>query len=294
MDVSIIIVNYNTKALILNCIKSIYQFTHEIKIEIIVSDNCSIDGSIDAIKCVFPDVVIIDNKKNLGFGAANNRAKIIAKGKYILFLNSDTELQNNSVKIFYDYFENNAVCTNIGALGCNLMDMNNCYTHSYGFFPTNKNQALFLFYLPFKKITQRLGVCKKKIEKQLDAALCVDYLTGADLFMRNDENAFFDENFFLYFEETDLQFQLNKMGLKRVILQDAKIKHIEMGSRTKTKNISLASLEEKYSRIYFLHKNMNRNIYYYFCIVLSIFYIIMVKAQIRVKANYIKKILGLV
>ena len=102
MDVSIIIVNYNTKDLIKNCIDSIYEQTKDIKFEIIVSDNGSVDGSIEMIKSEFPNVILIENNANLGFGTANNRGLKIAKGKYIFYLNSDTVLLNNAVKLYPD------------------------------------------------------------------------------------------------------------------------------------------------------------------------------------------------
>ena len=106
MDVSIIIVNYNTKKLIKNCINSIYKHTKDVDFEIIVSDNGSVDGSVEMIKSEFPNVILIENNANLGFGAANNRGLKIAKGKYIFYLNSDTVLLNNAVKYFFDYWEN--------------------------------------------------------------------------------------------------------------------------------------------------------------------------------------------
>ena len=101
MQVSIIIVNYNTKAFLYDCLKSIYEHTSGIEYEIIVSDNGSTDDSLQMISESFPSVKIIDNKKNLGFGAANNRALDIALGKYIFYLNSDTILLNNVTNEFY-------------------------------------------------------------------------------------------------------------------------------------------------------------------------------------------------
>jgi len=95
-DVSIIIVNYNTCALLRDCLASIYERTGGIAFEVIVSDNGSTDGSIDMIRKEFPQAALIENNANLGFGAANNRGAAVASGEYLLFLNSDTTLENNA------------------------------------------------------------------------------------------------------------------------------------------------------------------------------------------------------
>ena len=97
IDVSVIIVNYNTKLLLQNCLDSVYSQTGDIFFEVIVSDNGSTDGSIEMVKVNFPNVILIENNTNLGFGTANNRGLKIAQGKYILYLNSDTVLKNNAV-----------------------------------------------------------------------------------------------------------------------------------------------------------------------------------------------------
>ena len=105
MDVSIIFVNYKTKNLTINAIKSVIEQTKEIKYEIFVVDNASNDGSIEAISKEFPNLHIIKNSENKGFGAANNLAIQEAKGKYILCLNTDTILLNNAIKIMCDFME---------------------------------------------------------------------------------------------------------------------------------------------------------------------------------------------
>ena len=134
LDVSIIIVSYNTRELTINCLKSIYKNTKDISFEVIVSDNGSTDGSVEMIKTEFPQVVLIENNANLGFGAANNRGLAVAKGKYVFYLNSDTVILNNCLKIFYDYWENSPEKDKIGALGTNLLDANrNIAPSSSGF-----------------------------------------------------------------------------------------------------------------------------------------------------------------
>lgn len=131
--VSIIIVNYNTCGLLRNCLNSIFEKTLNIDFEVIVSDNGSKDGSIQMLKKEFPKVVFVENDENLGFGTANNRGLDKAQGECVLYLNSDTLLLNNAVKIFYDHWCSRG--KNIGALGYTLVDSNGVLTESYGSFP---------------------------------------------------------------------------------------------------------------------------------------------------------------
>ena len=101
IDVTIILVSFNTKNYTKNTIDSILKNTEYLKYEIIVVDNASDDGSPEMIEFFFPEIILIKNNKNIGFGKANNLAFKIARGKYFLLLNTDTLLLNNAVKIFY-------------------------------------------------------------------------------------------------------------------------------------------------------------------------------------------------
>lgn len=247
MDVSIIIVNYNTKKLLQNCINSIINHTKELSYEVIVSDNDSTDGSIEMIKTNFPEVILLENKANLGFGAANNRALEIAQGKYVFYLNSDTVICNNAVKLFFDFFENAA--EPIGALGCNLVDDNLSIIHSYGLFPT-KEKIIKNLIADLKQLTKRSLIfflksyslnkesTSPKFEKKIGT---VDYITGADLFMQNNELAKFDEYFFLYFEDTDLNKRLEQNNLQRLLIDGPIIKHLEHKSNKYSSQINYYS-----------------------------------------------------
>src|SRR3972149_4921562 len=97
VDVSIIIVNWNTKELLANCIRSIIERTEAGKYEIIVVDNASTDGSAEMMRDRFPYINLIESKKNLGFAKGNNRALAEVGGKYVLYLNPDTELKTNAI-----------------------------------------------------------------------------------------------------------------------------------------------------------------------------------------------------
>ncbi len=259
MQVSIIIVNYNTKDLLKNCIKSIYEQTKDIEYEIIVSDNGSTDNSVEMLKEQFPSVIILENGKNLGFGAANNVGLKHAKGKYVFYLNSDTVLLNNAVKFFYEYFERNNTNNTIGALGCNLIDKNGNITASYdNNFVFRKDvlrfirDYIYLWYPGIKKDN------KNSFKKYIGP---VDFIIGADLFMLNNEHAKFDEYFFLYHEETDLQYNnLYKNHLSRIIIDGPQIMHLEGGSNHNSNDkysfiTSFSRINDRLSKVKYYKKN---------------------------------------
>lgn len=234
LDVSIIIVNYNTKQLIADCLNSIFEQTKDINFEVIVSDNGSTDGSIQMLKADFPKVILIENNVNLGFGTANNRGLAIAKGKYIFYLNSDTILLNNAVKYFFDYWEENGEKENLGALGCYLKNSEGEYVHSGGVFPDFKEEFSGLYHNTYG--FWKLFFLNKFFRKQIPlntqvVSHCIpdniEQITGADLFLKNDENAKFDEEFFMYREETYLEWLLHKKGKKMILIHSPQIIHLE-------------------------------------------------------------------
>jgi GT2 family glycosyltransferase len=233
--------------------------------EVIVSDNGSSDGSQDMVKSRFPDVILIENNKNLGFGAANNKGLAIARGKYIFYLNSDTVLLNNSPKMFFDYWENynNKDC--LGAIGCMLLNANLQPTHSFGAFPSAKGELREKF--PKKASPGRTQSPPLSHE--------VDYIAGAALFLKNDAFAKFDERFFLYFEDSDLQLQLAHAGKKRLLIPGPKIIHLEGASNsTSTKSTfegSSSRIQFALSKIKYYRKRKDN---YFFILVLKLFIII--------------------
>ncbi|AEE15736.1 glycosyltransferase family 2 protein [Treponema brennaborense] len=272
MDVSIIIVNYNTKNLLRNCLESIFEYTQGISFEVIVSDNGSSDGSVEMVKSDFPQIILIENNANLGFGTANNRGLDIANGKYIFYLNSDTVLLNNAVKIFFDYWETSDEKESIGALGCNLLDANKNINDSYGnFFDINRTiiELLKANYGLWKIVFLQLfgykycNHVKKKIsEKKLGE---VDCIIGADLFLANTPLARFDEHIFLYHEEMDLEYRLMKYNKKRLLIDGPLIIHFEGQSSRSSVVFCIDEIEsfsakcKNISRIYYFKKNISRS-----------------------------------
>ena len=221
MDVSIIIVNYNTKELLSDCLTSVYCNTIDVDFEIIVVDNASCDGSEDFIRFRYPHVIWINSGENLGFGRANNLGVKYAKGEYLFFLNSDTIFKNNAVKFFLTYMRNHYE-ENIGVIGCTLLDTLGCPNNSFGTFPSPKSEFAYLL---GKLVNKSVNISNKERN--------VDYIIGADIFMRRDLFEImdgFDPQIFMYYEETDLQSRMAKIGLKRLIIEGPEIVHFEGGS----------------------------------------------------------------
>ena len=284
MQVSIIIVNYNTCDFLKNCLNSIIEQTKDIEYEILVSDNGSTDGSLEMLEKEFPTVRVIANVQNLGFGAANNRALEAAKGKYIFYLNSDTVLLNNAPKLFYDYFEAHSN-EKLGAIGANLLDKQNRVIHSYGTFAgfalsikqllkmSLSNLVISIFYI-FHIPANRFAHSDLT---DFYTGL-VDYITGADLFLLNNASARFDENFFLYFEEADLQRQLDAKGQERLIIDGPRIQHLCGGSVGDDFSIkrkaSFSRIQFELSRVRFLKKySSNKPALFFVKLLISIIWI---------------------
>lgn len=224
IDVSIIIVNYNTLQMTRQCIDSIFTKTKGINFEIILVDNASTDGSQNYFKGD-KRILFIQSNKNLGFGRANNLGAKYSKGKYLFLLNSDTLLVNNAIKIFYDQME--ALSQKIAFIGAPLL-CKDCKAigHSYYYFPSLKTFFFDVFYYYTR-------IKLNKEPKQYVGNYKVDYVTGADLFCRNHlikKHGLFDEDFFMYFEEVELQYRYSKMGYESMIVEGPKIIHLSGAS----------------------------------------------------------------
>ena len=233
MDVSIIIVNYNTKALTKQCLQSVYKKTHDIDYEIIVVDNASIDGSQEMLRSEFPNVKLIENTENLGFGRANNLGAKSAKGKYLFLLNSDTILLNNAVKILADFMDNHSKC---GICGGNLFDVDRNPTLSYRSLPSIWQELKILLNLPIEQYNKSYN------------PKTVGYITGADLMIRYDlfnQLNGFDVDFFMYYEETELTYRTKKMGYSTYSVPQAEIIHLEGQSEKSQKQIFEMNCESK-------------------------------------------------
>ncbi len=220
MDVSVIIVNYNTMLLTQNCVNSIIKTTQGVKYEIILVDNASRDGS----KEVFSNdnrLKYIYLNENYGFGYGNNRGMEVAKGKYVFLLNSDTILRNSAIKEFYDYAE----CHDEKSIyGCYLQGEGGDYACSFFYYPAFTIKD---FIKRILHISKKLPVDYKDKE--------VECVSGANMFFPRAafvEVGGFDEHIFLYGEEGELQYRMKKAGYSSYVISRPQITHLEGKSLT--------------------------------------------------------------
>jgi GT2 family glycosyltransferase len=250
LDVSVIIVNYNTISLLVDAIDSVFDKTEGVEYEIIVVDNASSDNSKNILADKYGNKVIyLALPENIGFGRANNEAAKIAKGRNLFFLNPDTILLNNAVKILSDYLDNNP---RVGCCGGNLYDADGKPTNSFCrfFVPSVFEEINHLFFLIPEKILYRNNLIFNNTDKSLE----VGYITGADLMIR--KNLFdilngFDPDFFMYYEETELEYRVKKMNFIIINVPSARIIHME----GKSNSDNYEKLRKLFlSRMIFLYK----------------------------------------
>lgn len=257
IDVSIVIVNYNTRELLKNCLQSIYQMTADISFEIIVVDNASSDDSLLMLESLYPEVICIISPSNIGFGKANNLGVKNANGEFLLLLNSDTLLIENSVFKLHNFFVRKETELSLAVLGCKLINVEGTVMNSGGGFPRVKNDINEYYYL----IAEKLFFKKIKPRDIYDfnkPFFEIDYVIGADMFMRKslflDVNGF-DPKFFMYYEESDLQYHIRKLGFKIYVTTDTQIIHLEGGSTNMVRYSPFKRLINQVSRNYYFKKN---------------------------------------
>ncbi|MFH1146439.1 MAG: glycosyltransferase family 2 protein [Pseudomonadota bacterium] len=222
MDVSIVIVNWNTRDLLRDCLNSIQETVGDIACEVIVVDNASGDQSVAMLEKEFPEVRVIRNSENRGFGAANNQAFAVMNGRYALLLNTDTILVAGAVQQLFSFMEANPEA----GMACGqLLNRDGTRQNSIAKFPNLLTLVLnvplleYLFpkYYPSKRY-------KRKIPVQVDSGI------GACLIIRKraiDQAGGFDERYFFFFEETDLALQMHLQGWKVYHVPSAFIYHLQ-------------------------------------------------------------------
>lgn len=233
MDLSVIIVNYNVKHFIEHCLYSVINGLKNIEHEIIVVDNNSNDGSQSLIRKEFPEIKLIINKKNLGFAKANNQALKIARGRYVLLLNPDTVVQENTLGHCIKFMDDNPEA---GACGVKMIDGKGRFLPESRRAVPKPSTALYRI-LKLNNLFPRSGIFNRYYLGHLpvDKVSEIEVLTGAFFFIRKKvlmETSFLDESFFMYGEDIDLSYRIIKAGYKIFYLPEPSIIHYK-GESTK-------------------------------------------------------------
>ena len=246
MDVSIVIVNYCSAQMVIDCIHSIFDNTIELDYEIIVVDNASGDGSVERIKSAFgKKIKMIESAQNLGFGKANNLGAQKATGRYLFLLNPDTLIIDNSIRLLYNYIKK---CDEIGVVGGNLYspDMSPApsYCMEFDDLDTERKRASWNEILRTKigqKLRNRLKKEAQQFSKEFNYSnepKKVAYIFGADMMIKKtlfEELQGFDSDFFMYGEEEEFSWRITKKGYSIINIPDSKIIHLE-GATLKSKD----------------------------------------------------------
>jgi GT2 family glycosyltransferase len=276
MEVSVIIVSWNTRDILRSCLASVYQNMGSLALEVIVVDNASNDGSAEMVKSEFPNTVLIKNASNAGFGAANNQAIALAHGRYVLLLNSDTVVLDDAIAKAVAFADLNpdAAVTGLRVLNPDRSLQPTCFmfpsvlnlllssTGLYKLFPAGR-----FFGRESMSWWDRASVCK------------VDVVTGCFMLIRRealDQIGVFDERFFIYGEETDLCYRFKKAGWKNLFFPDAQIIHY--GGQSTTQKAPRMLVELRLSILKFFRKHQGYGIYVIACILTALFFLLRIPA----------------
>jgi GT2 family glycosyltransferase len=225
MDVSIIVVNWNTKSLLRDCLISVYEESRDIDFEIIVVDNASTDGSREMIRNDFPKVILIENIKNRGFAAANNQGIAVAKGRYVLLLNSDTIVLDNCIANIVSFADTQP---RAGVIGCRVLNSDRTLQPTCFMFPSILNLLLSSSYLYKLFPNNRFFGREQMTWWDANYVREVDIVKGCFMLIRREaieKVGGLDENFFMYAEETDWCYRFRKCGWKVMFAPVGEIIH---------------------------------------------------------------------
>lgn len=273
MDISIIILNYNTFQLTCNCIASVIEFTKEVSHEIILVDNQSTECDADLFKQKFPSIKLVKSPVNGGFANGNNQGITVAVGEFILLLNSDTYLTEDAISKTIKYYKQENLS---GLIGCKMIYPNGNIQYTARKFRSLKWELLdvfrfILYFLPYKKRAQlMLGRYFK-----CDFNTQCDWLNGAffmfpKIALTKLPQSKLDERFFMYGEDHLWCWQFQQIGFNSYFYCDAKIIHINNGSTAKTKQLALRKIMLKNELAIIETRNVNRLGYFFLATIYSV------------------------
>ncbi|MBX3744435.1 MAG: glycosyltransferase family 2 protein [Verrucomicrobiae bacterium] len=225
MDVSIIVVAWNVRELLLNCLESVYQGTRDIEFEVIYVDNGSTDGSVERVREKFPKVRILENKENLGFIRANNQAIEVAQGRYVLLLNSDTLVLDNVIGKTVAFADQNP---GAAVVGCRVLNPDRTLQRNCFRFYSTLNMLLDALFL--RSLFPRHPLFGRKLygDWKFDSVREVDVVVGCYSLVRMEairQVGVMDEIFFVYGDDIDWCYRFVKAGWKVMFAPVGEIIH---------------------------------------------------------------------
>lgn len=225
-DVSIVVVSFNTKALLRECLQSIADESEGLVVQTIVVDNDSKDGSPQLVKEEFPEVELIETGVNLGFAGANNVGFKQCRGRYVVLLNSDAFLQPGSLRLSVKKMDEDPA---IGLGGARLVGRDGSWQPSARMFPSVLNDFLTLSGLAAKYSQSKFFGRVDRTWASPDEEADVDWVPGAFSIVPRgllEKIQYFDEDFFLYYEEVDLCRRIKKLGYRVCYWPDVVVVHV--------------------------------------------------------------------
>jgi GT2 family glycosyltransferase len=256
IDVSIVVVNWNTCDLLAQCLRAVYDTTNDLDSEVIVVDNASTDGSQAMVRQEFPDVNLIANTENLGFARANNQAIRRSQGRYVLLLNSDAFVRENTIKQVVGFMDEHPEA---GMVGCKLLYEDGRLQPSCTTFPTLFTE--FCIATRLDKLFPRSPLFGRYRMTYwgFDDVREVDVILGAFMLVRAtaiDQVGLMDERYFMYSEEVDWCYRFKEKGWKITFYPHAEAVHVWGGS---SKRVPVETLIRMYrSRIDFFRRHYGR------------------------------------
>lgn len=288
MDLTVVIVNYNVQYFLDQCLKSVFRSGNKLAMEVIVVDNNSVDGSIEMVQENYPQVNLIANEENVGFSRANNQAIQISNGRYVLLLNPDTVVEDDTLPRVVRFMDEHP---DAGGLGVKMLD-------GQGRFLPESKRGLPTPAVAFFKIfgLARLFPKSKTFGKyhlgylDQDKINEVDVLSGAFMLLRKqtlEKTGYLDEDFFMYGEDIDLSYRITQAGYKNYYFPDTRIIHYK-GESTKKSSVNYVLVFYNamiiFARKHFSRKNARL---FAFLINLAVYF----RAAIAIINRFLKKII---
>ncbi len=253
IDVSIIIVSYNTREYLVKCIESLTANPIHFKYEIIVVDNNSRDDSVAFLKNNYPAIDLRIHKENRGFADANNTAFNTTSSKYVILLNPDTVVTKDALNVLYEFMEHH---TKTGIVAPMLLNEDLSLQHSVRSFPNLINEIKTCFGLPKYFGSHSFLGHHRFHSRTLSKPVVIDQPQGACLMVRRkaiSDGFLFDPRFFMYYEEVDLCYRIKRNGWQIYYIPEAKIIHA--AGKSYSKNITGMIRHQYRSKFIYYRKN---------------------------------------